>query len=256
MVMRLIGINLVAALLYMSLWFVAARKRRRLDTVDSAWGGGFALIAWVTVWQAASWRTAVIALLVTAWSARLTSHLARRTHQSGEDPRYVDMAKRWKGHFWLRAYLSVFLTQGLLVWLVAMPIMIAAGKPVSGLGWLTLVGGVVWLKGFIIEAIADRQLAAFRAKPGNKGKNMESGLWHYSRHPNYYGELLQWWGIGLIALQVQWGVAGLLGPLVLTVLIVFVSGIPLIEKRRADNPAYQAYKRRTSPLILWPPKES
>lgn len=254
MMTRLLVVNLILVIVYMTAWFLLARKRQRLDTVDSAWGGGFVLIAWAVAVQQPSAASLAIALLVTIWSARLTLHIARRSRRQGDDPRYVEMTRKWRGNVWLRAYFSIFLLQGVLIWLVGLPITLAAGEPLAGLMWLVLAGTAVWLAGFVIEAIADRQLAGFLTVAKNKGKLLDSGLWHYSRHPNYFGELLQWWGIGLIALQASYGWIGLFGPLLLTLLIVFVSGIPPIEKRRQGDPAYQAYRRRTSPLILLPPK--
>jgi steroid 5-alpha reductase family enzyme len=120
------------------------------------------------------------------------------------------------------------------------------------LAWLTWLGAGLWLVGFVVESVADRQLAAFIKDKSNKGKVLDTGLWRYSRHPNYFGELLQWWAIGLIAAQTAYGWIGFAGPLLLTILIVFVSGIPPIENRRRDNPAYQDYKRRTSRLVPLP----
>mgnify|MGYP005613215997 FL=1 len=133
---------------------------------------------------------------------------------------------------------------------VSLPIFVATGEPLSGWAWLTWLGVLIWLKGFIFEAISDYQLANF-LKLKDRPKVLQTGLWKYSRHPNYYGELVQWWGIGIIALQVSYGWIGLIGPLTLTLLIVFVSGIPPIEKRRAKDPEYREYMNRTSPLIPW-----
>jgi steroid 5-alpha reductase family enzyme len=259
MVVRLLLVNLVLIIAYMTAWFVLAKRRQRLDTVDSAWGGGFALAAWAVVAQVPSPATLAIAGLVSIWCVRLTAHLVRRSRRPHDDPRYTEMAAKWKRNFWLKAYLWVFLLQGLLVWVVSLPIVMAAGTMLDDWAWLILGGSTVWLAGYIIESAADRQLAAFVANKNNKAnKNnvLDSGWWRYSRHPNYFGELVQWWGIAIIALQASWGWVGLLGPLVLTYLIIFVSGIPPIEKRRRDNKAYQAYKKRTSPLVPWPPKRA
>ncbi len=251
---QLLLINAGLLFLYMTVWFLLARKRRRFDTVDAAWGGGYALAAWAVAVQVPSTRTFVIAVLVTIWSSRLTRHIASRSRKAGDDPRYVAMAEKWKGNIWLRAYLSLFLTQGFLIWLIGLPIVLAAGDLLSGWAWLTWLGAAIWASGFVIESKADSQLAAFLSKKPAKGSVLSDGLWRYSRHPNYFGELVQWWGIGVIALQVSYGWIGLAGPLLLTILIVFVSGIPPIEKRRKDNAAYQEYKKHTSPLIPWFPR--
>lgn len=253
--LKFLLVNLVAVLIYMTVWFLVARKRHRLDTVDTAWGGGFVLMAWLIVLQHSAAATLTIAILVTIWGGRLAWHLTGRSNKRGkEDPRYLELSKKWKNNFWLRAYLSIFLTQGLLIWIVGLPIEYAAGNtPYASYGYV-VIGALVWVAGFVLEAIADHQLSAFIANPNNKGKVLDTGLWRYSRHPNYFGELTQWWGIGIIALHASFGWIGLLGPATLGFLIIFVSGIPPIERRRADNPAYQAYKKRTSPLIPLPPK--
>ncbi|HEY5442103.1 MAG TPA: DUF1295 domain-containing protein [Candidatus Saccharimonadales bacterium] len=240
-------------LIYMTLGYALARTRRRMDTVDTAWGLGFVLIAWLVEVRASSPHSLVIALLVSVWGFRLSTHIWRRNRARGDDPRYRELSDKWRSNFWLRAYFSIFLVQGTLVWIICLPVMMASQRQLSGLGWLTVTGSLVWLVGFVIEAFADRQLASFMLDKQHP-KVLQTGLWHYSRHPNYFGELAQWWGIGLIVLQVSWGWIGLAGPLMLSVLIIFVSGIPPIERRRQKDAEYRAYQRRTSPLVPLPPR--
>jgi steroid 5-alpha reductase family enzyme len=239
--------------IYMSLGYSVALVRRRLDTVDAAWGLGFVLIAWLVELQASSLRSLIITLLVSVWGLRLSTHIWRRNQGRADDPRYHELSRKWRGNFWVRAYFSIFLLQGALVWMIGLPVVLASQPQLSGLGWLTVAGGLLWLIGFIIEAIADNQLAGFLHAP-DRPKVLQTGLWRYSRHPNYFGELLQWWGIGIIALQASYGWLGLAGPLTLTILILFISGIPPIERRRQKDPAYRDYQRRTSPLVLLPPR--
>lgn len=254
MIGHLLIVNLIAVWLYMTLWFVVGRWRKKLNTVDVAWGSGFALVAWLVVIQQPSARSWLIAGLVTIWTLRLTNHLARRVFSSGEDPRYRELSGKWRGNFWLRAYFSIFMLQGLLVVIVSLPITLAASQPYAALSWLSGVGALIWLVGFTLEAIGDRQLRQFVSQPANKGKVMDQGLWRYSRHPNYFGEMTQWWGIGVIGLQTTGGVIGLLGPLTLTLLLRFVSGVPMIENRRKADPAYRRYMARTSMLMPLPPR--
>lgn len=254
MIGRLLLINLILLIAYMSFWFIAAKLRNRLDTVDTAWGLGFVTVAWSIALQRPSMRTLVIAVLVSIWGVRLANHIWQRAKIKGEDPRYTEIANKWKGNLWIRAYFSIFLTQGLLIWVVSLPIVMAAGVPRGGFEWLTILGGVVWLKGFVIEMVADRQLATF-IRTKNHPKLLQTGLWKYSRHPNYFGELTQWWGIGIIALQTVDGSIGLVGPLTLSILIIFISGIPPIERRKANDKEYQDYKRRTSSLVPLPPRK-
>lgn len=244
-------INALLLFGYMTIWWAVAYRRKRIDTVDIAWGGGFVLVAWATLIQAPSFRSQLIANIVTIWGVRLAYHIYSRHKGKGNDPRYTVLSSKWKGNFWLRAYVSIFLTQGLLALIVSAPITVAANEALSGLAWLSIVGTVIWSFGFIIEATADKQLSDF-LKLKDRPKIMQEGLWRYSRHPNYFGELLQWWAIGIIALQVSYGWLGLIGPLTLSILMIFISGIPPIERARAKDKAYQEYKKHTSALILLP----
>ncbi len=243
--------NALLLLIFMTLAYGVARARRRLDTVDTAWGLGFVLAAWAVEIVQASGRSLLIALLVSVWGLRLSSHIWRRSIRRGEDPRYIELSRKWRGSIWRRAYVSVFLLQGALIWVISLPIVLAANKPLVGWGWLTLLGALMWLAGFTFEAISDHQLAVFLSRQ-NRPKVLQTGLWRYSRHPNYFGELTQWWGIGLIALQTSYGWLGFIGPLTLSLLIVFISGIPPIEKRRQKDPEYRQYQNQTSVLIPIP----
>lgn len=248
--------NAVLIFVVMSAAWLVARRRQRLDTVDAAWGLAFivpASLAFGLQWQLS---TVVAAVLVYIWSIRLTTHLIDRNRARPDDPRYKAFTKKWRGEFWQRAYFSVFLLQGALVWLISLPVILSVGKPRgTALVWVG-AGLALWILGFVIEAIADRQLEVFRRDPTHHGHSLQTGLWRYSRHPNYFGELLQWFGIAVVATSVHDGWIGFAGPIVLTLLIVFISGIPPIETRRQHDKEYQAYRRRTSMLIPWRPKRA
>lgn len=247
--------NVIAIVVFMSGAFVVSKSRKRLDTVDSAWGPAFVITASIVAGYTLQWRSLLIVVLVDIWALRLTSHLVQRARSRAEDPRYKELSKKWKGNFWLRAYFSIFLLQAALVWIISLPVVLAAGKSVHGALAFAVAGTALWAAGFVTEAVADKQLARFVAERSRKSEVMQSGLWHYSRHPNYFGEILQWFGIGVIACGARYGFIGLLGPLVLVLTIIFISGIPPVEKRRAGNLDYQEYKRRVSPLVPWPPKD-
>lgn len=255
MIGRYLLVSAVILLVYMSVAFLFAKKRDQLNVVDVAWGGGFILLAWSTYVQMQAPRTLLVAVLVTLWGLRLMGHLGKRVKTGKDDPRYLELKKKWKGNVWLRAYLSVFLLQGLLVLIIGLPIVMTAGDLLGHTAWAVYTGAVIWFIGFTIERLADAELAEFVKNRKSKDAVLDTGSWRYSRHPNYFGELTQWWGIGIIALQTSWGWIGLVGPLTLTILIVFISGIPTIEKKKKQNPAYAAYMKRTSPLIPWPPKK-
>ena len=254
MIAKLLFVNAVALFMYMTAWFFVAKQTKKISMVDVAWGGGFALVAWIAEYKYPSARSLLVAVLVSLWALRIISHLAQRVFGGKDDPRYLEISKKWKGNFWLRAYSSIFLLQGLIILLVTLPVVATTGEQNPDLAGLSVLGAAFWATGFLVEMHADKQLRVFLADKNNKGKVMDRGLWKYSRHPNYFGEIVQWWAIALIALQTHGGWLGLLGPLVLTFLIVFVSGIPPIENRKKSDPAYADYMRRTSPLILWPPK--
>jgi len=253
--LKILLIDLIVLLVYMSAWYLFGRRRRRLDVVDTAWGGGFVLVAVISLISRQNTRTELIGSLVLLWGLRLAVHIWQRNGRKGPDPRYVELSAKWnQQHFWRRAYLSIFLTQGLLILIVSLPISVAGSETTPLKVGLAVLGTTLWLFGFALEAVADRQLNKF-VSSDNKGKVLRTGLWRYSRHPNYFGELLQWWSIALIALGPAIGWLGLLGPLTLSWLIIFISGIPSIEKRRLKNPEYQAYKRQTSPLVPLPPRQ-
>ena len=139
--------------------------------------------------------------------------------------------------------------QGLLLVLVSMPILVIMTFATESFSIVAALGLIIWMIGFVFETIGDRQLRNFLQKPENTGRIMTTGLWAYTRHPNYFGEIVQWWGIGIIALSCNYGLVGLIGPFVITFLIVKVSGVPLLEQKYANNPEYQAYKKRTPMLI-------
>jgi steroid 5-alpha reductase family enzyme len=248
-----LAINLVLLFGFMSLMFLVARRRQRLDTVDVAWGLGFVMVAWTAALYSPTTRSLVVALLVSVWGLRLASHIHRRSKLRGDDPRYQELSAKWSEKFGWHSYVWVFLLQGGLIWMISVPVAMLANPELPGREWLTWLGGVVWLAGFVFEAVADRQLRLFQQQK-NHPSVLQTGLWRYSRHPNYFCELVQWWGIGIISLQVSYGWLGLVGPIILSYLMIFVSGIPPIEKRRQKNSEYQKYKQRTSPLIPLPPR--
>jgi steroid 5-alpha reductase family enzyme len=255
MIARLLLVNAIALFVYMSAWFLVARSRNRLDLVDAAWGSGFALVAWLVVLQKPSGHSLLLALLVTIWSARLTYHIVERLRRR-HDPRYEQMGSKWKGNYWRRAYGSVYMLQGCIVWVITIPIVLAGGSQdlPSATGFFAVAGTIIWILGFVIEAIADRQLRNFVVIKANKGKVMDRGLWSWSRHPNYFGELVLWYGISVFGFSAAYGYLGLIGPITLSAIIILVSGIPPIENRKKDDPEYQDYVRKTSVLIPMPPR--
>lgn len=246
----------LALFLYMTFWFIVSLVKKRSDVADVAWGLGFVLIAWLSFYLSGfAVRSLVVNALVTIWGTRLAWHIYRRNHNRPEDYRYQAWRREWE-NFTLRSFLQVFMLQGVLLYLIALPVIFINHTFSSEVGWIDYAGIAVWLIGFCFESIGDRQLKEFIRDPANKGKIIDKGLWRYSRHPNYFGEVTQWWGIFIVALSIPDGWTVVIGPLTITVLILFVSGIPLLEKNYAGRADFEAYKKRTSILIPLPPKRS
>jgi steroid 5-alpha reductase family enzyme len=245
----------VALLAFMLATWGLSLALRDVSIVDVAWGPAFVLVAWVayTTGGGDEGRRALVAVLVTVWGLRLALHLgARKLRERREDPRYAAWRERHGARFTLVSLVTVFLFQGALAWVVALPVMASAAQP-EGLGFLAWIGVAVWAAGLFFEAVGDRQLAAFKADPANRGTVMDRGLWRYTRHPNYFGDCLVWWGIGLIALSAGawWSLAG---PVVMTVLLTRVSGKDHLERTLSRRPGYAEYVARTSGFVPLPPR--
>lgn len=239
--------------MYMSLFFVYALIRKRNDIADFAWGFGFILVALVSLFLfAATPRKELVVVLVALWGLRLAMHIYFRNRGKKEDWRYKKWREDWGKWFIPRTYLQVFLLQGVLLLLIALPIIFVNTFDTGTVfGLLDFVAVLIWLFGFYFETVGDYQLYRFIKNPDNKGKIMKEGLWKYTRHPNYFGEITMWWGIWLIALSVPYGWISVIGPLTITVLITKVSGIPMLEKKYEGDPEYEEYKKKTSRLIPW-----
>lgn len=241
---------------YMNLWFVVSLVKKRNDVADVAWGLGFMLMAWTSFFLAegSGLRGLLVSILVSMWGLRLAWHIHTRNKGKKEDYRYLEWRKEWGKWFYPRSYAQVYLLQGFLLYLIALPVLSINNSMASSLGWLDLVGIVVWLLGFFFEVVGDAQLAQFIKNPSNKGKLMRSGLWSYTRHPNYFGEVTLWWGIFIVSLGSGSFIYSIVGPITITVLILFVSGIPLLEKKYKGRPDFEEYKKRVSIFLPLPPK--
>ena len=236
------------------LWLWSLRIRD-VSIIDIFWGPGIAGVVDIAaiLSQASGPRVSVAIFLVNLWAVRLAVHIFAR--HDGEDHRYAAMRRQYGARWWWWSLVQVFLLQAILIWFIAAPVVAAM---LSGRGTMTLLdylGIGIAAVGFLYEALADFQLAGFRADPANKGKVMDRGLWSWSRHPNYFGEAMLWWGfflIGFSASQAWWLV---LSPLVVTFLLLRVSGVSLMEDKIEDRrPAYADYKRRVSAFLPLPPR--
>jgi steroid 5-alpha reductase family enzyme len=232
--------------------------RKDASVVDTFWSLGFVLIAAVScaIGEGYGTRRILITALAAVWGLRLASHIFWRNKGKGEDFRYRAMRARHGKRFPVASLYSVFAVQGLLMWVISLPLQIGETSRVpANLTWLDLTGAIVWLIGFAFESIGDLQLAQFKAEPKNKGKVMDRGLWRYTRHPNYFGDALLWWGFFLIALSTPSGVWTVISPLIMTGLLMKVSGVALLEKTLVKTkPEYRDYVRRTSAFFPWLPR--
>lgn len=249
-------ITAVSVLVYMTGWFIAAQIRGRNDIADVAWGLGFILTAAVSLVAGGIYplRGLLVSGLVLVWGVRLALHIHRRNRGKGEDSRYRAWREEWGRWFVLRSFLQVFMLQGVLLLMVATPVVYVNQAPSAPLGWFDLLGLAIWLTGFCFEALGDWQLLQFIRNPANKGTLMTTGLWRYTRHPNYFGEVTLWWGIWLIAFAIPGGWMTIIGPITITFLILKVSGIPMLEKPYQERADFQDYKRRTSAFFPLPPR--
>lgn len=260
MTSRIAGAGLaVVALLFTVLWLQSLR-RRDVSIVDIWWGPGFALLAWLYGWLAGTShaRPLVAATLVTVWAARLAWHIHTRHRGGGEDPRYGAMRARHGDAFPLWSLFIVFWLQAALLWFIAWPLLALAIAPgPATVGALDVVGVAFFLLGLTFETVGDAQLRRFRADPANRGRVLDTGLWHYTRHPNYFGDALLWWGLYLVAASSPIGRFTLASPALMTFLLLRVSGVTLLEQSlRTTRSGYADYVATTPAFVPWFPRRT
>lgn len=251
--------GLLSALVLMTATWAISVPRRDVSIVDRVWGPAFVVLAWTYAVLGDAWtpRTWLVLVLVTVWGLRLGGYITWRNWGEGEDKRYVRMRER-NDSFAVSSLWRVFWLQGVLAWLISVPLLAATVRvPDGGLGWLDLLAVVAWLVGFVYEAGGDWQLQRFLADPDNRGKVMDRGLWKHTRHPNYFGDTVVWWSYGLFALAVgAWW--ALVGPALMTFLIVKVSGVALTDagmsKGGSRREGHEEYVRRTNAFVPGPRK--
>jgi steroid 5-alpha reductase family enzyme len=239
-------------------WVVSLMKRDA-SIIDVFWGLGFGLLTWFyLVFDAGdpTPRAYLVVALVTLWGCRLSVHILWRNWGKDEDYRYQEMRARNPKIFPLRSLVTVFWLQAVLLWAIAMPLLRAVTASSPGtLTWLDFLGVLVFAVGFCFEALGDWQLARFKSDPDNKGKVLDRGLWRYTRHPNYFGDSVVWWGFFLLAVATPGSLWTIFSPVVMTFLLMRVSGVSLLERHlREAKPAYRNYAERTSAFFPWFPK--
>ena len=242
---------------YMIIFFIIAQFKKNNSIVDMGWGLGFVVIAVYTllVGRNYNFRSILVTDLVFVWGMRLFYHILKRNLGKPEDFRYAAWRKEWGKWLVPRAFLQVFMLQGAIMLIIACPIILNNATDKGQLGVLELVGLAIWIVGFIFEALGDKQLKVFIADKENKGHILKSGLWKYTRHPNYFGEATMWWGIFVISISSQSGIIGIISPIFITLLLLYVSGVPMLEKHYKDNKEFQAYAKVTNKFVPWVPRK-
>lgn len=242
--------------IYATTWFFISVYIKRNDVADIAWGIGYIILCiFLFIRYPSSPVNNVLYSLVTAWGLRLSLHIYVRNKNKTEDFRYKAWRDEWGKSFYLRSYLQVFLLQGLFLLIIISPVIHAVVRGFIQWNFFTWIGLCCWITGFYFQTVADWQLAVFKSNQKNKGLIIQTGLWKYSRHPNYFGEILMWWAIFIITIPFANSFYFIVSPLTITLLLVFVSGIPMLEKKYKGNPAFEDYKKRTSALIPLPPRK-
>ncbi len=256
--LNIYGTGLAIILVLMIAFWVISLVLKNSSIVDIFWGTGFVIAAWVYFFLSSEgfiWRKVLIASLVTIWGLRLSIHILLRNWGKPEDFRYQKWRKEAGTRWWWQSYFKVFFLQGLLLWIISAPLLAAQWKGLpAALTILDILGIGIWMIGFFFEAVGDAQLTRFRSNPQNKGKVLDSGVWRFTRHPNYFGDATQWWAYFIIALAAgDWW--AIFSPIIMTLLLLKVSGVALLEKSMETRPGYKEYVQKTSPFIPWFPKK-
>ncbi|ADQ14265.1 DUF1295 domain-containing protein [Halanaerobium hydrogeniformans] len=243
---------------FFTAFFLLAVYKDNNSIIDIAWGLGYVLAANFALYITDNFnpRTILITLVVSIWGLRLAYHIMKRNWGKGEDYRYKKWRDDWD-NFYLKSYIRIFLLQATLLFIIASPIIKVINSSYQSFKITDFIGLAVWGIGFFFEATADKQLQDFKKKTAAEkdGHVMKEGVWKYSRHPNYFGETLIWWGVYIITLSVSGGWKFIYSPILITLLLLFVSGVPLLEKRYADDEEYQEYAEKTNKFFPWFPKK-
>lgn len=254
----------IVLLLYFIIWFIISQIKKNNGLVDIAWGLSFVVtaISSLIISKEISITKVVMLIVIILWGLRITIYLFVRNWNKKEDFRYQAMRTKWQTKLKTKAFFKVFLTQSLFSYLISLPIIFTNLTIKNNFSLISklslLLGLIVFLIGYTFEVVGDYQLKKFKQNPLNKGKIMDLGLWKYTRHPNYFGEATLWWGILIISLSTlnRLTLIGIISPITITFLLLYVTGVPLLERRYKDNLEYQIYTEKTSKFFPMPPKKN
>ena len=242
----------LALFIFMHIAFLFGTALKNNGIVDSFFGLGFIVVAWTSLILMGTFsiRQIITSLLVSIWGFRLFLYVTIRNWGEPEDYRYQAIRKSYGDRVLLKSYVKIYLFQGLIIFLVGFPALfinatetnpVPMGIEISAV--LLVIGVIVWIIGFYFESVGDYQLRKFKKNPENKGQVMDQGLWKYTQHPNYFGEVTMWWGIFIIALGVPWGIVTIFAPILITYMIIKVSGVRLLNYRYRKDDKYADYKQ-------------
>lgn len=250
--------SILALFGFMTIAFIVGTIKKNNGLVDGFYGLGYVVLIVTAFILNSSFepRQIVATLLVVIWGIRLATYVFQRNIGKPEDYRYQEMRERWEDNVILKSFLRIYMFQGIIIMIVASPVFYTNVVDNPALQWSDFVGIGLWTFGFYFEAVGDYQLKQFKEDPANKGKVLDQGLWKYTQHPNYFGEVTQWWGLYIIATAVPFGFITIFGPITITYLIIKVSGIKLLEKHFDGHDKYAEYKKKTSVFIPWFPKKN
>jgi steroid 5-alpha reductase family enzyme len=241
---------------YVSIWYLIALLKQRNDVADIAWGLGYVLVClYLLGFQSKEPISLLLYALVTLWGLRLSIHIYARNKGKQEDFRYKQWRAEWGKTFYWRSFLQVFLLQGIILLIIISPIIFSSIVPVQNFSVATIVGIVLWGVGFFFQVVGDYQLKEFSKQRKSRDEIIQTGLWKYSRHPNYFGEILMWWSIYFIVLPFDNSWWFIISPITITYLLLYVSGVPLLEAKYKGNKAFESYQQRTNAVFPWLPKK-
>ncbi|MDW7669337.1 MAG: DUF1295 domain-containing protein [Bacillota bacterium] len=253
--MNTLILGAVTIFIYFLLFFIAGQILKNNSIVDIGWGFGFVIVAFVMIINNFSIERLLITAMVSLWGLRLFYHILKRNLGKEEDFRYQDMRKKWGKKQVINAFFKVYMIQGVFMFLISMTVL-TYGDSINNT-ILVLIGLIVFVVGFYFESVGDKQLKEFKSNPENKGKLMDKGLWKYTRHPNYFGESLIWWGIYITGLGFGAPFWAIVSPITITYLVRFVSGVPLLEEKYKDREDFKEYKKKTPIFVPFvKPKEA
>jgi steroid 5-alpha reductase family enzyme len=250
-VIQTIGVSAITVLLFMTVMYIIAQIKKDNSIVDIGWGMGFILIAIILLLKTdrIDVKDLILSLLIFVWGLRLAFHIYSRSHGKEEDFRYAQWRKDWGKNAAVIAFFKVFMLQGLIMLIIAYPIIVVFNSSNDNLTIINFVGLSIFIFGLLFESIGDYQLLCFKKNQLNKGTIITSGLWKFTRHPNYFGEVVLWWGIGIFTIGSDFYLTAFISPLILNLLLLFVSGVPMLEKKYAGNKDWEDYKKITPAFV-------